>query len=129
MLGANDYAEVNGDWVWISAVLELVAALPELPQTCCRGSRSSPTQRARREGLETPLRARESATWGAAPPNVTDNGVAMEVLHRLCDVSCPLDSASHVCDNGNRVTYGRDAGIIHNLQIGAEVPLYRHGAV
>ena len=60
---------------------------------------------------------------------VTDNGLPTEILFQVADVEYPLVSVSAVCDNGNRVIFGRAGGVIQNVQTGAEVPFERRGGV
>ena len=130
LLGMSEYATLHGDWIRVSSVVDSGACAPVCPLGMVPGYPYR-ENRASKEGKTF------SAASGHAIRRhgeqelhaVTDNGLPTEILFQVADVECPLVSVSAVCDNGNRVIFGRAGGVIQNVQTGAEVPFERRGGV
>ena len=60
---------------------------------------------------------------------VTDEGDGTEVLFQIADVSKPLVSVSAICERGNRVIFGRNGGVVQNLDSGKLIPFQRRNGI
>ena len=130
VLGVDGYTEDHGEWTRISAVMDSGACAPVAPPDMLPEFPILPNAASRAGVSFSAANGDPIKRHGEQRVEVvTDNGVPTEILFQLCDVTRPLVSISHICDKGNRVIYGRSGGIILNLETGAEVPFYRHGAV
>ena len=114
----------------IECVADSGAAAPVAPPNMAPGVAVRPSAGSREGRIFT-------SCTGAAIPNlgeqelhvVTDNGLDTTVLFQLADVSRPLMSVSAICDRGNRVMFGRNGGVIQNLETGQGIPFERQGGV
>ena len=121
---------MHEDWVRVQGVVDSGAAAPVAPPSMAPGL---PV----RESAGSKAGKTYTSASGHGMENlgeqllacVTDNGIATEVLFQMADVSCPLVSVSAICDQGNRVVFGRGGGCIQNLTTGLEVPFERRGGV
>ena len=60
---------------------------------------------------------------------ITDAGQTTNMKYQITDVKKTLTSVSRLCDRGNRVTFGRGGGVIHNVRSGALTPFKRTGSI
>ena len=60
---------------------------------------------------------------------MTEEGTAAQIPWQITGVRKPLMSVSKLCDRGNRVTFGRGGGVIHNVRTGQMTPFDRSGGV
>ena len=59
----------------------------------------------------------------------TEDGDETAVLFQIADVSKPLVSVSAICERGNRVIFGRNGGVVQNLQNGKLIPFQRRNGI
>ena len=62
-------------------------------------------------------------------PIVFENGASASCVFQVADVSRPLVGVGRICELGNRVTFGANGGIIHNLATGKETVFHRKEGV
>jgi hypothetical protein len=60
---------------------------------------------------------------------VMEDGKETTLSYAIADVSRALNAVTEVCDQGNRVIFGRSGGIIENLQTGKQTPFKREGNI
>ena len=60
---------------------------------------------------------------------ITEDGGRTEMVFQTTDVQRPLCSVAKLCDRGNRVTFGRNGGVIHNLRTSKLTPFHRQGGI
>ena len=60
---------------------------------------------------------------------MTEDGGSSSMIFQITDVKKPLCSISKICDRGNRVVFGRNGGVIHNLRTDQLTPFPRTGAI
>ena len=58
---------------------------------------------------------------------VTEDGGAADMTFQITQVKKPLCSVARLCDRGNRVTFGRSGGVIHNIKTDRVTPFRRRG--
>ena len=59
----------------------------------------------------------------------TEEGETTEVLFQVADISKPLVSVSAICEQGNRVIFGRSGGVVVNMKSGKQIPFYKENGV
>ena len=62
-------------------------------------------------------------------PLRTMDGWKAGQLYQVAEVRRPLCSIAKLCDNGNRVLFGRGGGIVQNLRNGHCTPFRREGSI
>ena len=60
---------------------------------------------------------------------ITEDGGQSSMVFQITDVKRPLCSVSKICDRGNRVIFGRNGGVIHNLHTNKLTPFARTGSI
>jgi hypothetical protein len=60
---------------------------------------------------------------------VMEDGKETTLSYAIADVSRALNAVTEVCDQGNRVIFGRGGGVIENLQTGKQTPFKREGNI
>ena len=130
LLGCGSWQEDHGEWVRVSGVVDSGACKPVAPPHMAPGFviRPSPDSIAGKSYSSASGHGLKNLGEQALCA-VSDAGVDMDVLFQVADVSCPLLSVSQICDQGNRVIFGRGGGVILNLATGLEVPFERRGGV
>ena len=51
----------------------------------------------------------------------TEDGEGTEVLFQIANISKPLVSVSGICEQGNRVLFGRAGGVLINIKTGKKI--------
>ena len=59
----------------------------------------------------------------------TEAGEETQVFFQVAEVSRPLVSVSAICEQCNRVTFGRGGGVVTNIASGHETPFYTKNGV
>ena len=62
-------------------------------------------------------------------PMYLDDGIPINAVFQVADVSRPLISVAKMCSLGNRVIFGGGGGVILNLKTGRQTPFVRKDGV
>ena len=120
------YKQEEGGWTRVrvipdSGAIESVAPPDMAPQFAVRPSAGSQRgqQYVTASGDEIPNEGEQVV------PAMSRDGNMLPHRWQIADVTRPLQSVGELCDQGNRVTFGRGGGVIQNLAIGETSSLSR----
>ena len=120
----------NRKWVKVKSVVDSGASAPVAPPSMLPNVPVRPSEGSKRGQKYTSASKHKIKNLGEQHCRAfTENGEPTEVLFQVADVSKPLVSVSAICENGNRVIFGRSGGVVQNLRTGNQIPFRRENGI
>ena len=120
----------NSRWVRVESVMDSGASAPVAPPTMMPNVKVVPSEGSRRGQRWSSASKHKINNLGEQHLKAcTEKGDETEVLFQIADVSKPLISVSAICERGSRVIFGRNGGVVQNLQSGKLIPFHRRNGI
>ena len=122
--------EPEHGWVQVQSVMDSGASAPVCPPSMAPNAPIRPSAGSRRGQQYTSASRHKIPNLGEQLLQAaTEAGEETQVLFQVAEVSRPLVSVSAICEQGNRVTFGRGGGVVTNIASGHETPFYRKNGI
>ena len=113
----------NSRWVRVESVMDSGASAPVAPPTMMPNVKVVPSEGSRRGQRWSSASKHKIDHLGEQHLKAcTEEGDETEVLFQIASVST-------ICERGNRVIFGRNGGVVQNLQSGKLIPFQRRNGI
>ena len=107
----------------VRSVLDSGATDSCAPDSMCPQVASVPSAGSRRGQMYTAAGGKKIANEGEKSLSmITDSNEMVQTSWQTVDITRPLSSVRQICQQGNRVIFGAQGGVIYNLESGQETP-------
>lgn len=122
--------EIEKGWVQVQSVMGSGASVPVAPPSMAPNATIRPSAGSMRgQKYITASKHKIPNLLKQLLHAATEGGDETQVLFQVAEVGRPLVSVSAICEQGNRVTFGRGGGMIQNLATGQETPFSRKNGI
>ena len=106
----------------VKSVLDSGATVSCAPDCMCPEVKSRPSEGSKRGQMYTAAGGKKIAYKGEKDITmVTGESEVVQTNWQTVDITRPLSSVRQICLQGNRVLFGAQGGIIHNIESGQEI--------
>ena len=120
----------DGGWVQVKAVMDSGCAESVAPPDLCPEYALEPSAGSIRGQNFISASKDRIPNLGQKKFEVeTEDGSKGKIKYQIADVSRPLNAISDICDAGNRVIFGKNGGMIMNIESGTETYFNRENGI
>ena len=117
----NSWKKESEGWIRLRSVMDSGCGESVIPPAACPGYKIQESPGSKRGQEYVTASKHEIPNLGEQILSIiTDEENQGKLKYQVADVSRPLTAVSEVCDAGNRVLYGRNGGVILNVESGKE---------
>ena len=120
----------DGGWVQVKAVMDSGCGQSVAPPDLCPEYALEPSAGSiRGQNFVSASKTRIPNLGQKKFDVVTEDGAEGNIRYQIADVSRPLNAISDICDAGNRVIFGKNGGMILNVEKGSETYFSREDGI